>query len=186
MQRPEHSPDSPQPVNWKVEDRRRVLIEGLTGNLLAGYRGRGDYEQMGRQALAKRSHQWPCGFSFTDGDTVQPNDGSSGRVQRRNFSQTLTETGDVLTAAKRIDGKPGKQEQKAESQQEAVDQIHGLNQRHTGCALQLIGLAGALDIAAFIWIDANAIAFVDEWRHLDGNAVFERGGFIHIRYRGPF
>jgi len=43
-----------------------------------------------------------------------------------------------------------------------------------------VHLFRSFDIAAFTWIDANAIAFVDEWWYLNRDAVFQGRGLVNI------
>src|ERR1044072_8418061 len=38
----------------------------------------------------------------------------------------------------------------------------------------------ALDVASFAGVNANAVAFVDEGRDCDGDAVFERRGLVDV------
>src|SRR5713101_7467545 len=113
---------------------------------------------MVREFSAQRAHQCPRRLRLADGNAMKPDDLLVCRVDGWEFSQALSQSGNVLGASHCVDRKSRQQSDEAKRQKQAVKRVHSFR------AAELL-LPGPFDVTSLDRIDADAIAFVDERRN---------------------
>src|SRR5712692_1925881 len=128
---------------------------------------------------AQRAHQRSRRLRFADRNAMKPDDRLARSIDGWELSQALTQSSDVLAASYSVDRKSRQQSDKAKRQKQAVKQVHSFRAAE-------LSLLGPFDVTSFDWIDANPIAFVDERRNLNNDAVLKGRRFVHVRHRRAF